>query len=97
MSDDPALADLVRESLDRLRAHIGDGVDLEDWIADGGDTIRISIAMQSIEDARRLLPVTAAWSYLQGVADALDQTVLEMIWGLGVTIPKVRRRSKTSR
>jgi hypothetical protein len=85
----------VVDRLETLRENLPAHIALDEWIGDGGEmpAFGTSDVHEAIES------VACAWGYIQGAADAVNQTVLEMIGNLEITlqsfdVPAQSKRTK---
>jgi len=79
MSDEnPTLADLVREQLEHLVNALSARMTFDDWYSDGADFSDL-IGEPGDADPVQIEACSFAWGYLRGVAEARDQTPMEML------------------
>lgn len=79
MSDEsPTLAALVREQLQHLVDAVSARMTFDDWYSDGAEFSAL-IGEPGDADPVQAEACSFAWGYLRGVAEARDQTVMEML------------------
>lgn len=80
----------LTEQVDAIRESLPPGRSFLDWYDDGADAEAFMTAGANVH-------ALGAWGYLQGAADALDLTVLELLdeHSVNLTTPRTVRLART--
>lgn len=76
----------VIDRVETLRVHLPAHIALEEWLSGGGITLDEEYKAAVEADPNAIEHIAAAWGYLEGVADTMHMTVLEMLAAADVSL-----------